>query len=298
LDAEIENLMSKASSGADPSEKKGVFSSDDLHQFQTQLKFSKVQMDQIQLVPEHLQNSMAELQSCNSHQAEKIKADEKEIAMLRHQVEQLQAQVTKGTQLAVTERNTTGQESAAFHDGRAQASSQPTGASDQAPKHVQENARMLEEEAHRAEYQAEIDSLRHELELTKRALKSAEDGRADALEQIQELQQKLASIHQEHRVESQAHLVKLLAQSRDEFNADRSELMIKLKASNQEIEKLRVELDRRSSPDPCKACESKEIQTTAVQAERNNLQKKLDTCRAHSADKEGNPFIFSHSLPN
>ncbi|KAA1068502.1 hypothetical protein PGT21_023180 [Puccinia graminis f. sp. tritici] len=286
LDAEIENLMSKASSGADPSEKKGVFSSDDLHQFQTQLKFSKVQMDQIQHVPEHLQNSFTELQSCNSQQAEKIKADEEEIAMLRQQVEQLQAQVTNGTQLPLTERSTTGRASATFRDGRAHASSQPTGASDHAPKRVQENAGVLEEEAHTAEYRAEIDSLRHELEVTKRALKSAEDGQAEALEQIRELQHKLASIQQAHRLESQAHLAKLLTQSRDEFNADRSELMIKLKASNQEVEKLRVELDRRSSPDPCKTCESKDIQTTALQAERNNLQKKLDACRALSADKE------------
>ncbi|WAQ90433.1 hypothetical protein PtA15_12A422 [Puccinia triticina] len=245
-------------------------------------------------------------------QAEKIGTDEKEIAMLRQQVQQLQRQVTSSPQLAVTERSTTGRLSPTSKDSRANDRESKVvherevsrmkieieslskqlamvSVKDQDLKHVKKNVRTLEEDAKTrmevmAKLRAESHSLQHELKLTKKALKSAEDGQADALEQINRLQQRLDSISQERLSESQANLVKL-TESRNGFNADLSELMSKLKASFQEAEQLRVELER-SKSETCKACEAKEIRTTVLQEERNSLQTQLDDCRAQAADKE------------
>ncbi|OAV94527.1 hypothetical protein PTTG_11993 [Puccinia triticina 1-1 BBBD Race 1] len=310
LSSEIENLRMKCEINS--AENTKMFSREDVHQFQTQLQSSKIAMQEIQQLPGNFKTSVAELQLLNLEQAEKISTDEKEIAMLRQQVQQLQRQVTSSPQLAVTERSTTGRLSPTSKDSRANDRESKVvherevsrmkieieslskqlamvSVKDQDLKHVKKNVRTLEEDAKTrmevmAKLRAESHSLQHELKLTKKALKSAEDGQADALEQINRLQQRLDSISQERLSESQANLVKL-TESRNGFNADLSELMSKLKASFQEAEQLRVELER-SKSETCKACEAKEIRTTVLQEERNSLQTQLDDCRAQAADKE------------
>ncbi|KAI7947760.1 hypothetical protein MJO28_009668 [Puccinia striiformis f. sp. tritici] len=329
LTSEIDSMMVKCETNS-AEEKKGV-SADDVHQFQTQLQSSKAAMEQIQELPADYKSSIAELELCNFQQAEKIAADQKEIAMLRQQIDRLQGQATSGT-LAATETITAGRLSPARRDGKANGSTQLSNApgaqgqelsetprreakavderealrmkieieslskqlaivsvKDQDLKHVKENVRMLEEEAKArmealAEFRTESLNLQHELKITKKALKLAEDEQAEASERINQLQHQLDSVNQEKLFESQANLAKL-TESRNGFNADLSELMAKLKASNQETEQLQIEVERLKS-DTCKDCQSKEIQSIVLQEERNTLQRNLDECKAQSADRE------------
>jgi DNA repair exonuclease SbcCD ATPase subunit len=146
-------------------------------------------------------------------------------------------------------------------------------------KEVKENVRMLEEEAKSrmeamAEFRSQAHSLQHDLKLARKALKSAEDGHAGALEQVKQLQEKIRSMTREHLSESQSNLL------------DRSELLSQLKASNQETKQLRIERDK-SKSSPCEVCESKNARFTKLEQEQNRLEKMLEECRAQSADKEG-----------
>ncbi|KNZ48925.1 hypothetical protein VP01_531g6 [Puccinia sorghi] len=160
---------------------------------------------------------------------------------------------------------------------------------DQDLQDVKENVRMLEEEATSrmqamAEFRSQAHSLQHELKTTKKSLQAAEDGQAESLEHIKQLQHKLDSITRDHLSELQANMDKL-TQSQHEYNADRSELMSKLKTSHQESERLRVELVRLKSR-PCQACEDKEIRATVLEQEQHSVQKKFDECRVKLAAQE------------